>query len=110
MANAHPKLKRGLVQCRQCKKISNINIAGALQYGWPKCHGRTMTLDVIIPPKKEATSIHFDEAKDISKNLKPKLRKGFTVPGSLTMCGCCECGKVFISELALGAHYCKGIK
>lgn len=40
------KLRRGLVQCRECKCIQKVNSAGALSSGWPKCCGYTMTLDV----------------------------------------------------------------
>lgn len=41
-----PKLKRGLVQCRTCRKIVKVDSASCLRNGWPKCHGFTMTLDV----------------------------------------------------------------
>lgn len=41
-----PLLKRGSVQCKTCKRIEKVNSADCLRYGWPKCHGYTMTLDV----------------------------------------------------------------
>lgn len=46
IAGSSPKLVRGLVQCKICKKIQKVDSSQALQTGWPKCHGYTMTLDV----------------------------------------------------------------
>jgi len=40
------KLRRGLVQCRTCKRIESVESASCMQTGWPKCCGYTMTLDV----------------------------------------------------------------
>ena len=45
LANCHPKLSRGQVWCRYCKKTQKINSAIAFEKGWPKCCGYTMTID-----------------------------------------------------------------
>lgn len=48
LANSSPKLQRGLVQCRICKKIKKVDSDDCLLRGWPKCHNETMTLDVEV--------------------------------------------------------------
>lgn len=54
IAKSTPKLERGLVQCRKCKKIIKVDSAEALRVGWPTCHEYTMTLDVdLLDNKKE---------------------------------------------------------
>jgi len=45
MANSHEKLRRGMVWCRTCGRSQKVNSAFALQNGWPKCCGYTMTID-----------------------------------------------------------------
>lgn len=40
-----PILKRGLVWCRHCQRVRDVNAADCLQRGWPKCCGFTMTID-----------------------------------------------------------------
>lgn len=45
IAQSHPKLQRGQVWCRTCGSTQKVNVGQALQEGWPKCHGYTMTLD-----------------------------------------------------------------
>ena len=35
----------GRVWCRECGRSVTVNAAVALQSGWPKCHGLTMTID-----------------------------------------------------------------
>ncbi len=46
LANCHPLLQRGLVQCRTCKRIEKVDSAHCFRHGWPVCHGATMTIDV----------------------------------------------------------------
>lgn len=45
MAKSHPKLQRGRVWCTVCGTSLKLNSAVALQHGWPKCCGYTMTID-----------------------------------------------------------------
>lgn len=45
MAQAHPKLARGRVWCRECGATRKVDSADALAHGWPKCCGYTMTID-----------------------------------------------------------------
>jgi hypothetical protein len=45
MANSHQSLTRGMVWCRTCGRSQRVDSAGALQSGWPKCCGYTMTID-----------------------------------------------------------------
>lgn len=53
IANSHPSLRRGIVWCTKCGRSENVNSAGALQSGWPKCcGGYTMTID---SPEERAT-------------------------------------------------------
>lgn len=40
-----PQLNRGQVWCRTCGFTMSVDSATCLQYGWPKCHGETMTID-----------------------------------------------------------------
>ena len=45
MAKAHPSLARGMVWCIVCERSQKVNSGLALQTGWPKCCGYTMTID-----------------------------------------------------------------
>jgi len=45
LANSHPSLSRGRVWCRTCEAEQRVDPALALQNGWPKCCGSTMTID-----------------------------------------------------------------
>ena len=45
IAKSHPKLERGQVWCTVCSRSESVKAAGALQHGWPKCCGYTMTID-----------------------------------------------------------------
>lgn len=45
MAESVPQLRRGQVWCTVCDRTQKVNSGGALQHGWPKCCGHTMTLD-----------------------------------------------------------------
>lgn len=45
MASSHPSLQRGQVWCTVCGKTEKVNSGQALQTGWPKCCGYTMTID-----------------------------------------------------------------
>lgn len=40
-----PSLKRGIVWCTVCGYSQNVNSVNALQTGWPKHCGYTMTID-----------------------------------------------------------------
>lgn len=46
---SHPKLDRGLVWCRTCERVENVNARALIWFNnggdWPKCHSETMTLD-----------------------------------------------------------------
>jgi len=44
-----PALQRGQVWCRKCGRTQSVNSAYALEHGWPKCCGETMTID---PPRE----------------------------------------------------------
>ena len=46
MAQSHPKFQRGQVWCTACGRSESVKAAGALKYGWPKCCGYTMTIEV----------------------------------------------------------------
>jgi hypothetical protein len=43
--NKDPKLRRGLVHCLACGEVRKVNSAKCLRLGWPKCCGKTMSLD-----------------------------------------------------------------
>lgn len=45
-----PALKRGKVWCRECGSEQKVDSVHALEHGWPKCCGYTMTID---EPKKK---------------------------------------------------------
>jgi hypothetical protein len=40
-----PQLARGQVWCRTCGFTERVDSGSALSTGWPKCCGRTMTID-----------------------------------------------------------------
>lgn len=40
-----PQIARGMVWCRDCGHSQKVDGAQALRHGWPKCCGRTMTID-----------------------------------------------------------------
>ena len=40
-----PKIKRGRVWCKTCGRMERVDGVKCLQNGWPKCCGRTMTID-----------------------------------------------------------------
>lgn len=44
LANSHPVLTAGFVQCEKCGNSQQVDSARALKNGWPKCCGLTMTL------------------------------------------------------------------
>lgn len=52
MGNVHPKLTRGIVWCTVCGRSEKVNAGHALEHGWPKCCGYTMTID--SPQEAEA--------------------------------------------------------
>ncbi|WP_067453855.1 hypothetical protein [Devosia elaeis] len=39
------QIARDLVWCRECGRAQRVDGANALRHGWPKCCGRTMTID-----------------------------------------------------------------
>jgi hypothetical protein len=45
LGQCHPKLARGQVWCRSCGATQKVDSGQALQRGWPKCCGYTMTID-----------------------------------------------------------------
>ena len=45
MAKSHPSVERGQVWCRICRSTRRVDSVDALQNGWPKCCGYTMTID-----------------------------------------------------------------
>jgi hypothetical protein len=45
LATSHPKLERGEVWCTVCGHSQTVDPAHALQHGWPKHCGYTMTID-----------------------------------------------------------------
>lgn len=52
LAQSHPKLARGQVWCRTCRRTQHVDSAECLRStGWPKCCGYTMTID---PPEEWA--------------------------------------------------------
>ncbi|PUB80893.1 MAG: hypothetical protein DBP02_19815 [gamma proteobacterium symbiont of Ctena orbiculata] len=55
LANSHPSLQRGIVWCRQCGRSQRVNSSHALQHGWPKCCGYTMTIDSPEEQKRLST-------------------------------------------------------
>ena len=42
---SNPKLKRGMVWCKSCRKSEKVDSADCLRNGWPKCCNYIMTLD-----------------------------------------------------------------
>lgn len=54
LAECHPKLSRGKVWCRSCGFSCDVDPAVCLRTGWPKCCGKTMTIDA--PAEREAVS------------------------------------------------------
>ncbi len=50
-----PQLRRGLVWCSTCGRKQAVNSATCLRSGWPKCCGRTMTID--SPEERAATAV-----------------------------------------------------
>lgn len=40
-----PQIARGKVWCNTCGREQSISGVGAMQNGWPKCCGYTMTID-----------------------------------------------------------------
>lgn len=44
MVSRCSSLRYGIVKCRYCGKITKVDSAHCLHYGWPKCCGKTMTL------------------------------------------------------------------
>ncbi len=54
LAACHPKLARGQVWCRTCRRTQRVDSADAMRSsGWPKCCGYTMTID---PPEEWGAS------------------------------------------------------
>ena len=45
LATCHPKIERGQVWCRTCGRMKRVDPAECFRYGWPMCHGETMSLD-----------------------------------------------------------------
>jgi hypothetical protein len=50
---AIPQIARGKVWCRTCGREQSVNGVGAMQNGWPKCCGYTMTIDSPTEQAKE---------------------------------------------------------
>jgi hypothetical protein len=44
-AECYPKITRGQVWCKSCGSTRRIDGSQAMQWGWPKCCGYTMTID-----------------------------------------------------------------
>jgi hypothetical protein len=44
LAEAHPKLRRGLVECPTCGRRMTVNSAKHMRKWWPKCCGYAMPL------------------------------------------------------------------
>lgn len=40
-----PQIARGKVWCKKCSREQSVNGKSALHHGWPKCCGKTMTID-----------------------------------------------------------------
>lgn len=40
-----PQLRRGVVWCTACGRSQRVDAGDALNHGWPKCCGYTMTID-----------------------------------------------------------------
>ena len=56
-----PQIKRGQVWCHECGHTQKVNGVGAMQSGWPKCCGYTMSIDspeeraaLAAPPQRSA--------------------------------------------------------
>ena len=45
----HPALERGQVWCRRCGHTQRVDAAECFRSGWPRCCGRTMTIDPPTP-------------------------------------------------------------
>jgi Zn finger protein HypA/HybF involved in hydrogenase expression len=45
LAKCHPSIERGIVWCKTCGGSQKVDPAQCFAYGWPMCHGQTMTLD-----------------------------------------------------------------
>ena len=56
VVRAIPSLARGMVWCRTCGRSQRVDSGAALQYGWPKCCGHTMTID--SPEEQIALKAH----------------------------------------------------
>ncbi len=54
LAQSIPQIARGKVWCTQCGKVQRVDGARALERGWPKCCGYTMTID--SPEERASTS------------------------------------------------------
>jgi hypothetical protein len=52
VVNTVPQLKRGQVWCHTCGNTQRVDSGKALQSGWPKCCGYTMSID--SPEEREA--------------------------------------------------------
>lgn len=60
LAKVHPSLSRGKVWCIKCGAERSVIAAHALQSGWPKCCGQTMTID--SPEERAALREKHDDA------------------------------------------------
>lgn len=49
IAQTHPDLARGEVQCDKCGRLERVNSAGCMERGWPECCGETMRLLTVEP-------------------------------------------------------------
>lgn len=54
IAASVPQLARGQVWCLKCGATLKVDSGRALQSGWPKCCGHTMTID--SPEERKARS------------------------------------------------------
>jgi hypothetical protein len=66
-------MKNSLVRCTKCGREQRVDFAYCLRYGWPKCHGYTMTLlkvkaEVI---DKAVGSIVNDAVKSMTVTMRP---------------------------------------
>ena len=48
-----PALKRGVVWCLKCGRSMKVDAARCLAHGWPKCCGKTMSIDNPAKARKE---------------------------------------------------------
>jgi hypothetical protein len=64
VANQVPQLARGLVWCTRCGRTEKVNAAECLRYGWPKCHGETMTIDSPEESKRLAGKVNLQAGKE----------------------------------------------